>query len=56
MAIQPSARVTAGHLKTAATLHRKMAGIVLTEEQRLEWERQRTQVRMEARAAGERPA
>lgn len=53
MAIQPDARVTIGHLHTAATLHRKMAGIVLTEEQRLQLQRHQSQLQREAAARGE---
>lgn len=54
MALQPDARVTEGHLKAAALLHRRMAGIVLTEEQHLALERHRSQVVQAAQLRGER--
>lgn len=53
MALTPDARVTIGHLKTAATLHRKVSGIVLTEEQNLELERHKSQLEREASLRGE---
>lgn len=53
MALQPDARVTIGHLRAAAVLHRRMAGIVLTEEHKLAIERIRNQTLREAQGRGE---
>lgn len=54
MATQPDAQVTVQHLHHAALLHRKMAGRALTEEQRMQLERHRSQLQLAARARGER--
>lgn len=54
MAIEPDARKTVGHLHAAALLHRRMAGIVLTEEQQLQLRQHRLGVEQAAQARGEK--
>lgn len=55
MATQPDAQATINHLHTAVLHHRRVSGIALTEEQRVQLERERNQVELAAMARGERP-